>query len=287
MMLRRVALATRRLPAAATRAIEENTTDPYIVDHIDTTLTQEDLEEELGYNKRYLDYTDEYNKHRQQIIFGEKSLPLIAQDAFVAPCATLAGLVEVWHHASIWYRVTIKAENSTVRIGYCTNIQDGTVIEEAPKRLGPDHDGSVMIGNWVTVGHNCHLKACTIEDKCLVGMGSVLSTGSYMETGSILGAHSVLRPFQRIPHGQVWAGNPARYIRDVSEDESLGIEKGAEHYYETSKEHSDSMYLDPPMELYREAEQKGYCVGTADNSTFYDLLKATREKLRNALPAKE
>jgi len=286
-MLRRVALATRRLPAAVTRATEENTSDPYMVDHIDTTLTQEDLEEELGYNVRHLDYTDEYNKHRQQIFFGEKSLPMVAQDAFVAPCATLAGMIEVWHHASIWYRVTIKAENTTVRIGYCTNIQDGTVIEEAPKRLGPDHDGSVMIGNWVTVGHNCYLKACTIEDKCLVGMGSVLSTGSYMETGSILGAHSVLRPFQRVPHGQVWAGNPARYIRDVSEDESLGIEKGAEHYYESSKEHSDCMYLDPPMELYREAEQKGYCVGTADNSVFYDLLKATREKLRNALPGKE
>ena len=58
-MLRRVALATRRLPAAVTRAVEENLTDPYMVDHIDTTLTQEDLEEELGYNVRHLNYTDE------------------------------------------------------------------------------------------------------------------------------------------------------------------------------------------------------------------------------------
>ena len=116
-----------------------------------------------------------------------------------------------------------------------------------------------------------------------MGMGSVLSAGSYMEEGSILGAHSVLRPFQRVPHGQVWAGNPARYLRDVSEEETLGIEKGADHYYQTSLEHGDAMYLSPPMELYREAEEKGYSVGVVENPNFIQMLRNTREKLRNAL----
>jgi len=117
-------------------------------------------------------------------------------------------------------------------------------------------------------------------------MGSVLNTGSYMETGSILGAHSVLRPFQRIPHGQVWAGNPAKYIRDVNEDELLRMEKGAEYYYEGSKDHSDAIYLDPPMELYREAEEKGYSVGYVGDEGTVTELKETREKMRNSLSSK-
>merc|ERR1711974_129499 len=227
--------------------------------------------------------TDEYSKHKQRIDFGQYSRAQVASDSFVAPCATLAGKVEVWHHASIWYRVTIKAEHKVVRIGYSTNIQDGTIIEEVPEELGPDHDGSVMIGNYVTVGHNCYLRACTIEDNCLIGMGSVSSAGSYVEHGSILGAHSVLRPFQRIPHGQVWVGNPARYLRDVTDEELVRIEKGATNYYLASLEHSDSIYLDPPMELYREAREKGYCVGYVDDTGIIASLKKIRDSLRTKL----
>ena len=90
-----------------------------------------------------------------------------------------------------------------MRIGFCSNVQDGTIIEEAPTELGYDHDGSTIIGHYVTIGHDCVLRACTVENTCLVGMGSVLCEGSYMEHGSILGARSVLRPFQRIPSHQV------------------------------------------------------------------------------------
>jgi len=276
--LRRVGLSTVRRAALA-RATFDEVNDPYMVDHIEAK-TQEQLEEELGYNKKYPDYTDEYNKHRQHVVFGENLQPFIAQNSFVAPCATLVGMVEVWHEASIWYRVTIKAENKLVRIGYMTNIQDGTVIEEVPEELGPDHDGSVMIGNQVTVGHGCYLRACTIEDNCLIGMGSILNTGSYVEHGSILGAHSVLRPFQRIPHGQVWVGNPARYLRDVSDEELTRIEKGAEKYSQASHEHCDATYLQP-MELYREAEEKGYCVGHVESEGVIANLKSIRDKLRS------
>ncbi len=77
------------------------------------------------------------------------------------------------------------------------------MITEALNPLGPDHDGSTIIGHYVTVGHKCLLRACTIEDECLVGMGSVLEEGSYMEHKSMLGAGSVLMKGARVASGEV------------------------------------------------------------------------------------
>jgi carbonic anhydrase/acetyltransferase-like protein (isoleucine patch superfamily) len=71
----------------------------------------------------------------------------------------------------------------------------------------------------VTVGHNCVLRATTIEPECLVGMGSTLAEGSYMEKQSILGAGSYLGSGQKVPSGELWAGNPAKKIRDITEEE--------------------------------------------------------------------
>jgi len=105
-----------------------------------------------------------------------------------------------------------------VRIGAFTNIQDETVITEAAEPLGVDHDGSTIVGNYVTVGaynllqnneltfatgHRCVLRGCTVENLCIVGMGSVLNEGSYMERESILGAGSVLMANARVPKHQV------------------------------------------------------------------------------------
>lgn len=114
-------------------------------------------------------------------------------------------------------------------------------------------------------------------------MGSILSTGSYVEEGSILGANSVLRPFQRIPHGQVWAGNPAKYLRDVSEEELARIELGSDLYHQAALEHQDVATYLQPMEVYREARENGYCVGYVESVTDILGLKALREKLKSKL----
>lgn len=124
------------------------------------------------------------------------------------------------------------------------------------------------------------MRACTIEDKCIIGMGSVLNTGSYVEEGSILGAGSVLRPFQRVPHGQVWCGNPAKYLRDVTEEELARIEIGSDLYYQTSLQHHDVASYLQPMELYREAEENGYCVGYVESIPNILDLRSIRDKLR-------
>jgi len=134
----------------------------------------------------------------------------------------------------------------------------------------------------VTVGHNCVIRAATIECFCLVGMGSVLCEGSYMEQNSILGANSVLKPLQRIPAAQVWVGNPAKYLRDVTEEEIIMQERAAKNYFLTASEHMETFYLHPSMDLYREAEQKGICIGILENPYIVDKYRKRRSELQKA-----
>lgn len=142
----------------------------------------------------------------------EYTNPEIADDAFIAPSATLTGAVEVWDKSSVWYDCVIRGDSNLVRIGSCTSIQDGTVIREALGPLDVWHDGSTIVGHNVTIGHRCLLRACTIEDGCLVGMGSILQEGSYMEEGSVLGAGSVLTAGTRVPRGEVCVVYCARSV---------------------------------------------------------------------------
>lgn len=149
--------------------------------------------------------------------------------------------------------MTVRADTKLVRIGDTTNIQDNTTITEALGPLHADHDGSTIIGHNVTVGHSCHLSACTIEDNCYIGMQSILAPDSYMEDGSMLGAKSVLPSGARVPSGELWAGNPARKIRDLTEDEQKAIVDGALRYWKIANEHIDEFYLDGTN--YIEAEK--------------------------------
>lgn len=150
--------------------------------------------------------------------------------------------------------MTIRADTKLIRIGDSTNIQDNTTITEALGPLHSDHDGSTIVGHNVTVGHDCHLSACTIEDNCYIGMGSVLAPDSYMEEGSMLGANSVLPSGARVPSGELWAGNPARKIRHLTGEEQTAILDGAARYWKIANEHIDEFYL-PIGTNYIEAEK--------------------------------
>jgi len=153
-----------------------------------------------------------------------------------------------------FYGATLRGDRHLVRVGFFSNVQENTVIEEAHEQLAPDHDGSTIVGHFVTVGHSCVLRGCTIEGDCIVGMGSKLLEGSYMEKGSQLGAFSVLQRGQRVPAGQLWAGNPARMIRDLTGDEIAQARHLAETYYRLSLAHREPIALSGTQ--YRELEEK-------------------------------
>jgi carbonic anhydrase/acetyltransferase-like protein (isoleucine patch superfamily) len=213
-------------------------------------------------------YKDDYCKHRMRINLDGRSIatPLknrlstsVSYMSFVAPSATLAGNVELWDHSSVWYGCVIKADINLVRIGAFTNIQDNTTIYEAFGPLNEVHDGSTVIGHHVTVGHSCHLTACTIEDESLVGMGSVLQEGSYMETHSMLGAGSVLTRGSRIPSGQLWVGNPAKFVRYLTAAEIASFRSHARKYSQLAYDHKVQFL--PHGTQYIEAEKLGYKIG--------------------------
>lgn len=112
----------------------------------------------------------------------------------------------------------------------------------------------------MTVGPNCVLRACTIEPECIVGAASTLTEGSYMGTNSILGPGSVLTAGQRVPSGEYWAGNPAKFVRELTEEEKESFKPDAEAYYETVVEaHRKEMDVTPyGMEIVWELEKLGY-----------------------------
>jgi carbonic anhydrase/acetyltransferase-like protein (isoleucine patch superfamily) len=154
-----------------------------------------------------------------------------------------------------------------------TNIQDETVITDAESPLDEIHDGSTIVGNYVTIGktlllnllsiqffqnligHRCILKGCTVEDECLVGMGSVLEEGSYMETRSMLAAGSVLTKGSRIPSGELWRGIPAKYYRHLRDEEIEGFQLGAEHYYFLAERYFEDQWKPEWHPGYREVEK--------------------------------
>ena len=231
------------------------------------SLTQEQLIEKykLDVNQKYL--LDYVSNHHPVVRLGDLR-PLACQDSFIAPNATIVGNVEVWDFASVWYNCVIRGDVKGVRIRNRSNIQDGTVITEARAPLDHYFHGSTVIGHHVTVGHSCRLHACTIENECFVGMGSILHEGSYMEKGSKLGARTVLLPGVRVPSGQLWVGNPGRYVRDLTDAEMEEILDSSIRYKRLAEQHKEEFFLDTPMDLYLEAERLGIKVGWSDDEIY-------------------
>ncbi|KAG9401514.1 hypothetical protein AC1031_009380 [Aphanomyces cochlioides] len=187
----------------------------------------------LGNNQ----HREKFSRHRQIMALYDK-VPVIAHDTWVAPNASVIGDVEICNDSSVWYGVVIRGDLNKVSIGNRTNIQDRTVIHTS-STTNPGLTPGTSIGNDVTVGHGAILYSCTIENNVLVGMGSIVLDGALVESNSILAAGTVVPPGRRIPSGQLWAGSPAQYVRDVSEDEVADLAKQAAEYTKLAQTHSD------------------------------------------------
>lgn len=157
--------------------------------------------------------------------------PKIHDSAFIAPSASVIGDVEIGEGANIWYNCALRGDVADIKIGARTNIQDGCVIHVTTGREG------TFVGDDVTVGHSAILHACHIENFGFVGMGSLVMDGAVVEGFGMLAAGSLLSPNKRVPKGQLWAGRPARYMRDLTEEEIAYIKWSAPHYVELGQEH--------------------------------------------------
>lgn len=162
-------------------------------------------------------------------------MPKVHESAFIAPSASIVGDVEIGEDTNIWYNCAMRGDVHEIRIGARTNIQDGTVIH-----VTTDFSGA-YIGSDVTVGHAAILHACTVEDFGFVGMQACAMDGSVVEGFAMLAAGALLTPGKRVPKGQLWAGRPAKYMRDLSDEEIAYIKWSAPHYVELGQEHKKSV----------------------------------------------
>jgi carbonic anhydrase/acetyltransferase-like protein (isoleucine patch superfamily) len=165
------------------------------------------------------------------------STPSAHPTAFVAPGAVLIGAVEIGAEASIWYNCVLRGDVNRIRIGARTNIQDGSVIHVDSPHPGAEAGHPTIIGEEVLIGHLAMVHGCILHDRAFVGLGSVVMDGCEIESFGMLAAGALLTPGKRIPAGQLWAGRPARYLRDLSEAEREANLAGVVHYVELAKAH--------------------------------------------------
>lgn len=158
--------------------------------------------------------------------------PKISADAFVAENAVIIGDVEIGPGSNIWFGCTLRGDVNIIRIGTNTNIQDGTVVHVSTGGQG------THIGDGVTVGHMALLHDCTIESNAFVGMKACVLDKACVESGAMLAAGALLTSGKRVPSGELWAGNPAKLLRALTEKDQAMIKKSAERYCELAMEYA-------------------------------------------------
>ncbi|HEY1549049.1 MAG TPA: gamma carbonic anhydrase family protein [Kofleriaceae bacterium] len=155
--------------------------------------------------------------------------PELGRGVFLAETCAVIGDVVIGDESSIWYGTVIRGDVMPIRIGARTSIQDNTVIHVTSGFSG------TTIGDDCTIGHAAIIHACTVEDFCLIGMGSILLDGARIGAGSLVGAGALVTPGTDIPPNSLVLGSPAKVKRAISESEREQIRYGAHHYVELAR----------------------------------------------------
>jgi carbonic anhydrase/acetyltransferase-like protein (isoleucine patch superfamily) len=157
--------------------------------------------------------------------------PVIHPDAFVHEMAFVNGRVKIASEASVWPMVVIRGDINDISIGARSNIQDGSVLHVThDSRFSNPGGEALTIGDDVTVGHNVTLHGCTLHDRCLIGMGSVVLDGAVVETDVMVGAGSLVPPYKTLESGYLYVGSPAIRTRPLKDTELEFLGYSAEHY---------------------------------------------------------
>ncbi|MGY6553169.1 MAG: gamma carbonic anhydrase family protein [Wenzhouxiangella sp.] len=157
-------------------------------------------------------------------------VPELGERVWIDPDATVIGRVCLGDDVSIWPRSVLRGDVNRIAVGPRTNIQDGTICHVTHD--GPYTPGGIplILGADITVGHAAILHACTIGDRCLIGMGAMVMDGAIIASDVILGAGSLVSPGKRLESGWLYLGRPAQAVRRLSEDELSMLQYSAEHY---------------------------------------------------------
>lgn len=160
------------------------------------------------------------------VILPVKGLsPVIPEDCFIAPNATLAGDVTLGSQCSVWFNAVIRGDVNSIRMGDKVNIQDGACIHCTFEKT------KTLIGNNVSIGHHAIVHGCKIADNVLIGMGAIVMDNAEIGSNSIIAAGAVVLENTIVPPGSIFAGVPARKVKDISPELISGeIERIANNY---------------------------------------------------------
>jgi gamma-carbonic anhydrase len=193
-------------------------------------------------------YKDHLSRHRQLLPLLKYGQPLISHDvAYLAPCATMIGSVRIGAGSSVWYKAVLRADECDNGSSYETGEAEGNVWTLDPERftdyrikdgdkigggifIGENTNvqdsavitarvGHTQIGNGVTIGHLAQIHSATIQDHCLIGMGSVINEGCEIQSESFIAAGAVLPAKTVVQSGELWAGIPARKLRELTAEQ--------------------------------------------------------------------
>ncbi len=149
--------------------------------------------------------------------------PQVGENTFLAETSVLIGDVTIGRDCSIWYGTVLRGDVNKITIGDRTNIQDGAVIHTLYD--GSPHPSQTHIGNDVSVGHNATIHGATIEDECLIGMGSTILDNAVVGSGCIVAAGALVLSGARLEPNSLYAGVPAKRIREVTPEQREQIVK--------------------------------------------------------------
>ena len=167
----------------------------------------------------------------------EGKTPVTGQRVMIDPSAVVLGDVQLSDDVSVWPQVSIRGDMHHIRVGTRTSVQDGCVLHIT--HAGPyNPDGwPLLIGEDVTIGHNATLHGCTVGDRVLVGMGATVMDGAVVESDVVIGAGALVTPGKRLRSGYLYAGSPAREIRELSEGEMNYFTYSASNYVNLKDRH--------------------------------------------------
>ena len=254
-------------------------------------------------------YNDHLSRHRNQMPLLRRGAPDVSDDvAYIAPCSTLIGTVRIGPGSSVWYGSVLRGDRSNngmghrsqqdaedtwrglsrderssqkdlswdgtangggIYIGANTNVQDGCCLTAVE-----DH---CLIGNGVTIGHGAHIHSATVEDGCLIGMGSILNPGCRVEAQSLVAAGAVIGRNVVVKSGELWAGNPAKKLRDLTSEEKERLAYQASEYVQQASDQSHVMELGGNVQL----EGDDGTVSAANDADADEIEKATEAPLKD------
>jgi carbonic anhydrase/acetyltransferase-like protein (isoleucine patch superfamily) len=161
--------------------------------------------------------------------------PAIPETCYVDQSAQVIGDVQLGEHSSIWMNAVVRGDVNSIRIGHYSNIQDCSVLH------GMKEKHQVIVGDYVTVGHSAILHGCTIEDRCLIGMGCVILNGARIGSGCIIAAGALIPEGAVVEPKSLWMGSPGKFRRHLDEKDEELILRYAENYIGYKKEYLREM----------------------------------------------